>query len=125
MFCGKLFTSISFWYILIFTVNCGEDLAKPLLKYLNVICEDEIIGLDGRAQCLASALCVFNVLFSSNENIANMILKGNVFLCFVFFFIFRNKTHYGKESTVHPICPSIIVNNIKPITKNFIIEIGL
>lgn len=70
---------ICFWYILIFTVDCGEDLAKPLLKYLNVICEDEIIGLDGRAQCLASALCVFNVLFSSNENIANMILKGNVF----------------------------------------------
>ncbi|KAJ8299249.1 hypothetical protein KUTeg_023309 [Tegillarca granosa] len=56
-------------------VDCGEELAKPLMKYLNVLCEDEIVGLEGRAQCLASALCVFNILFSSNENIANMILK--------------------------------------------------
>ncbi|XP_033751268.1 protein saal1-like [Pecten maximus] len=66
-------------------VACSSDLEVPLMKYLGVLCEDEIVGLDGREACLASTLSVLNILFlsdnsvhdklTSNENLIRIFIK--------------------------------------------------
>lgn len=51
------------------------------MKYLGILCEDEIVGLEGREAALASALSVLNVIFTSHDDTAAMLLKGE--LCVV------------------------------------------
>lgn len=46
------------------------------MKYLGILCEDEIVGLEGREAALASALSVLNVIFTSHDDTAAMLLKG-------------------------------------------------
>jgi hypothetical protein len=46
------------------------------MKYLSLVCEDEIVGLDGREAALASVLSVLNVVFTSHAEMAAMLLKG-------------------------------------------------
>ena len=48
------------------------------MKYLNPICDDEIVGIEDREACIASALSVLNILFSANEETSNKLIKGNV-----------------------------------------------
>ncbi|KAL5007859.1 hypothetical protein ScPMuIL_016665 [Solemya velum] len=56
-------------------VTCAPELKNPLLKYLNIICEDEIVGLEGREACLASALSVLHVLFNSTNIVSEQLTK--------------------------------------------------
>ncbi|XP_052798652.1 protein saal1-like [Mya arenaria] len=46
-------------------------LELKVLKYLNIVCEYEIVGVDGKVRPLASALSVLNILFSSRPPAAN------------------------------------------------------
>lgn len=48
------------------------------MKYLGILCEDEIVGLEGREAALASALSVLNVIFTSHDDTATMLLKGEL-----------------------------------------------
>ena len=48
------------------------------MKYLNTICDDEIVGIEDREACIASALSVLNILFSANEETSNKLIKGNM-----------------------------------------------
>lgn len=50
----------------------------PLLKYLLGVCEYEIVGLDGHEDCLASALSVLNVLYSSSPDVVDKLSSGTV-----------------------------------------------
>ncbi|XP_048242098.1 protein saal1-like [Haliotis rufescens] len=52
-------------------VLCADVLQIPLLKYLLGVCEYEIVGLDGHEDCLASALSVLNVLYSSSPDVVD------------------------------------------------------
>ncbi|XP_067656159.1 protein saal1-like [Haliotis asinina] len=52
-------------------VLCADVLQIPLLKYLLSVCEYEIVGLDGHEGCLASALSVLNVLYSSSPDVVD------------------------------------------------------
>ncbi|XP_069133281.1 protein saal1-like [Argopecten irradians] len=66
-------------------VMCSGELEVPLMKYLGVLCEDEIVGLDGHEAILASTLSVLNILFlsdnsvhdklTSNENLIRIFIK--------------------------------------------------
>ncbi|KAK3101312.1 hypothetical protein FSP39_002616 [Pinctada imbricata] len=56
-------------------VDCSEDVEQPLMKYLGIICEDEIVGLENREACLASALSVLNIIFSACETTSNRMIK--------------------------------------------------
>lgn len=56
-------------------VECADSLCPPLMKYLGILCEDEIVGLNGREAALASALSVLNVIFTSHDDTAAMLLK--------------------------------------------------
>lgn len=58
------------------TVECADGLCPPLMKYLEITCEDEIVGLEGREAALASALSVLNIIFTSHDGIATKLLKG-------------------------------------------------
>lgn len=46
------------------------------MKYLEITCEDEIVGLEGKQAALASALSVLNIIFTSHDGIATKLLKG-------------------------------------------------
>jgi hypothetical protein len=48
------------------------------MKYLNTICDDEIVGIEDREACIASALSVLNILFSANEETSSKLIKGNM-----------------------------------------------
>ena len=50
-----------------FTVAHTEKLEKKIIKYLNIVCEYEIVGLGGKEAPLASALSVLNILLMSQS----------------------------------------------------------
>lgn len=56
-------------------VSCADAVEKPLVKYLNTVCDDEIVGIENKESCIASALSVLNILFSSNEETSNRLIK--------------------------------------------------
>lgn len=56
-------------------VECADGLCPPLMKYLGILCEDEIVGLEGREAALASALSVLNVIFTTHDDTATRLLK--------------------------------------------------
>lgn len=62
----------------LYVVECADSLCPPLMKYLGILCEDEIVGLEGREAALASALSVLNVIFTSHDDTAAMLLKGEL-----------------------------------------------
>ncbi|XP_045175608.2 protein saal1-like [Mercenaria mercenaria] len=46
-------------------VGHTDRLEMKIIKYLNIVCEYEIVGLDGKEAPLSSALSVLNILFTS------------------------------------------------------------
>ncbi|OWF50750.1 Protein saal1 [Mizuhopecten yessoensis] len=55
-------------------VTCSAALEVPLMKHLDMLCEDEIVDLDGGDSCLASALSVLNILFLSDDSVHDKLL---------------------------------------------------
>ena len=51
--------------ICIFSVAHLDYLVKKLMKFLNVVCEYEIVGVDKMEGPLTSALSVLNILFTT------------------------------------------------------------
>ena len=52
-------------YLFIFAVAHLDYLVKKLMKFLNVVCEYEIVGVDKMEGPLTSALSVLNILFTT------------------------------------------------------------
>ncbi|XP_062591161.1 protein saal1-like isoform X1 [Saccostrea cucullata] len=61
-------------------VECADGLCPPLMKYLGILCEDEIVGLEGREAAISSALSVLNVIFTSHEETAAKLLRDEKLL---------------------------------------------
>ncbi|XP_061181312.1 protein saal1-like [Saccostrea echinata] len=61
-------------------VECADGLCPPLIKYLGILCEDEIVGLEGREAAISSALSVLNVIFTSHDETAARLLKDEKLL---------------------------------------------
>ncbi|KAK3608494.1 hypothetical protein CHS0354_010343 [Potamilus streckersoni] len=56
-------------------VSCAVTLQRALLKYLNLVCEYEIVRLKDRQTSLASALSVLNLIFTSVPLSAKQLTK--------------------------------------------------
>lgn len=59
-----------------YVVECVDSLCFFLMKYLGILCEDEIVGLEGREVVFVSVFFVFNVIFIFYDNIVIMFFKG-------------------------------------------------
>lgn len=46
------------------------------MKYFGILCEDEIVGLEGREVVFVSVFFVFNVIFIFYDDIVVMFFKG-------------------------------------------------
>lgn len=54
-----------------------ERLEKKIIKYLNIVCEYEIVGLGGKEEPLASALSVLHIsLISRSKDKLGHLCKG-------------------------------------------------
>ena len=51
--------------LFIFSVSHIDRLEQKLFKYLNIVCEYEIVGVDGKERPLSSAISVLNILLTS------------------------------------------------------------
>ena len=58
------------------SVSYGTELQEVCVKYLRQVCDDEVIGLEGRESSIGSALAVVNVLLASWEDNMKFIQEG-------------------------------------------------
>ena len=76
-----------------FSVVHKERLGKKIMKYLNIVCEYEIVGLGGKEGPLSSALSVLDILMNTQpRDFIFSLCKGqcekNFSVCLLFVLVF-------------------------------------
>ena len=61
---------------IIFSVGNSDYVSESMMKFLQSICEDEILGLEGREGSLASAISVLNVLAMADITKFKIVSEG-------------------------------------------------
>lgn len=59
------------------SVSHTDRLEPKIIKYLNIVCEYEIVGVDGKERALSSAISVLNILLTTQTlNKVTHLYKG-------------------------------------------------